>query len=94
MEKKLDTTKMGFLIVQFIILVYFLINPNSYNNLIEVVWFIFSCIGLFIVAFSLLNIPSSKKGKLVLFGIFCLSLLSIAMILLFTTIVYITNSMH
>lgn len=94
MKKWQDTAKMSFLVVQFIMLLYFLINPINYNNMVGIVWFILSCIGLFIVAFSLLNIPYGKKSKLILFGIFCLSLLSIAVILLFIMIEYITQSMY
>lgn len=94
MKKWQDTAKMSFLVVQFIMLVYFLIKPINYNNMVGIVWFILSCIGLFTVAFSLLNIPHGKKNKLILFGIFCLSLLSITVILLFIIIEYITQSMY
>lgn len=67
--------------------------PAHYNNITGAVWLLTSCIGLFIVAFSMSNVPFNKKSKLVLFGIFLLAIISIVLILLFVTIAFITENM-
>lgn len=93
MKKRANITKAGFLLVQFFMLVYFLINPNNYNKITAILWLILNCIGLFIVAFAVLNAPYNKKNKLIIFGIFCVSIISITLILLFAAIEYIAYSM-
>lgn len=93
LEKRLKTTKVTFLIIQICMIGYFLIMPNHYNNISGAVWLVTSCIGLFIVAFSMSNVPFDKKSKLILFGIFLLAIISIALILLFLIIAFITGNM-
>lgn len=93
MEKRLKTTKATFLIIQICMITYFLITPGHYNNITGAVWLLTSCIGLFIVAFSMSNVPFDKKSKLVLFGIFLLAIISIVLILLFVAIAFITENM-
>ena len=93
MEKRLKTTKVTFLIIQICMIAYFLIMPNYYNKISGAVWLLTSCIGLFIVAFSMSNVPFDKKSRLILFGIFLLAIISIVLILLFVVIAFITGNM-
>jgi hypothetical protein len=72
---------------------YFLIRPTDYSNLTGAAWLLTNIIGLFIVAFSMSNIPMDKKSKLVLLGIFFLAIISIVLLLLFVIIAAITSSM-
>ncbi|MFL2101577.1 hypothetical protein [Desemzia sp. FAM 23989] len=93
MEKRLKTTKISFLVIQIGMIAYFLIIPNHYNHISGAIWLVTSCIGLFIVAFSMSNVPFDKKSKLVLFSIFLLSIISIFLILFFVVIEFITENM-
>lgn len=93
MGKQLKTIKISFLVIQICMIGYFLIRPTNYNNLTGAAWLLTSCIGLFIVAFSMPNIPMDKKSRLVLLGIFFLAIISIVLILLFVIIAAITSSM-
>ncbi|WP_035051669.1 hypothetical protein [Carnobacterium pleistocenium] len=91
--KHLKTTKISFLVVQICMIGYFIIRPTDYNKLTGAVWLLMSCIGLFIVAFSMSNIPMDKKSRLVIFGIFILAIVSIVLVISFVIITAITSSM-
>lgn len=93
LEKRLKTIKLSFLVIQISLISYFLIIPNHYNHVSGAIWLMISCIGLFIVAFSMSNVSLDKKSKLVLCGMFLLAILSIVLILLFVIIAFITRNM-
>lgn len=83
-KRKTVTVQEIFLIIQTVMFVFLCTQTQlgHYENSTFLSAMITSCIGLFIVAFSIFKLPTGKKQKIILFGIFCLSLLSIAWIIL------------
>lgn len=93
MTKQVDKVPFIFLLLQLILLIHLLINLNPHQGKIDLLGLIISVIGLFTVAFSMKDISDSKRSKFILFGIFCLSFMTILLVLLFRVIAYISNGM-
>lgn len=92
-KKNIEISRAIFLLLQLFLLLYLMITLENYTTNILILLLIVSCIGLFIVSFSVINIPSNKKQKIIPFVIFCLSIISITLSLLLKVVQYIITSM-
>lgn len=81
MEKWLKNYRELFFYIQLFLMLYFLLFSTNYTNMELAGWLIISCIGLFIVAFSVRDYLVKKKMKYVLLGIFLCSISSLVLIM-------------
>lgn len=84
-----------FLLIQTGVFIFLImqVQLDKYENITLMSALILNCMGLFIVAFSVVKIPIDKKKRMTLFGIFCLSLFSITWIVLSVLIQFFVVSM-
>ena len=92
MSKRLDNAKIVFLCIQFFLLMHGLFF-STITDLEKIGSIGISCIGLFIVAFSIKDSVVQKKGNYLLVGIFLLSFSLLLLILTLGVIERITFSM-
>lgn len=84
-----------FLGIQAVTFIFLVMQTQlgDYGNIAISLTLLTSCLGLFMVAFSIFRIPAEKKSKMILLSIFCLSLLSIGWIVISAFIQFIVESM-
>ena len=93
MSKRLEKAKIVFLCIQFFLLVHDLFF-STITDLERIGSIGISCIGLFIVAFSIKDSVIQKKNNYLLFGIFLFSVSLLLLILTTWVIELITFSMR
>lgn len=93
MSKRLENSKIVFLCIQFFLLVHGLFF-STITDLERIGSIGISCIGLFIVAFSIKDSVIKKKSNYLLFGIFLFSVSLLLLILASWVIELITFSME
>ncbi|MBM6614754.1 hypothetical protein JTF06_07600 [Desemzia sp. RIT804] len=93
MKRRIEFAQEFFLLVQLVVFVFFLIQLGNHTNSVNVLLLVVSCLGLFVVAFSVFRIPDEKKKKITLLVIYCLSILSISLVVFLAIVQFMVQSM-
>ncbi|SDQ25163.1 hypothetical protein SAMN04487752_1444 [Carnobacterium viridans] len=92
-EKWLKNYRELFLCIQLFLMLYFLVFSIDYTTTGLAGWILVSCIGLFIVAFSVKDYLVKKKMKYILLSIFVSSISSLVLIMGLWIITTLTSNM-
>lgn len=79
--KWLESYREYFFYIQLFLILYFLFFSANYTNMELAGWIVVSCIGLFIVAFSIKDHLVKQKTNYILLGIFLCSISSLVLIM-------------